>query len=206
MNNISPLGLGFAAWVTVGAVLLGALHWWHQRPVVHGPGMVAPNEPSQSSIDAESMRHKGYTITRLAEFAIDARVLAVEHYWLDSVADLSPVDLALGWGPMSDESTLAYMDIDQGGRWYTWRIEAPSRIPRETVVKHSANMHIVPASTWVERQLDSLREGQVVSIRGYLIKAEKATMRPWVSSLTRDDAGDGACEIVWVEQLETLAG
>ena len=26
----------------------------------------------------------------------------------------------------------------------------------------------------------------------------------WVSSRTRDDTGDGACEVIWVEQLQIL--
>lgn len=201
MIKLKPL-LSFAV---LSLLLYGAYDWWRLRPVSYGPGVVAPASPRQSPArDASSFVHKGFTITPLAEFSVEARVLSRENYRFDPTSELSPIDLALGWGPMSDETVLADLDIEQSGRWFTWRA-AQLPLPRQLIEHNAANMHIVPAGRRVERQLSKLRPGEVVRLQGYLIKAEKPGLNPWVSSLSRYDTGAGACEIVWVESLRTLS-
>jgi hypothetical protein len=49
-----------------------------------------------------------------------------------------------------------------------------------------------------------VRAGSLVRFSGYLVKVEAPDGWAWVSSLTRDDTGAGACELVWVDDLETL--
>ena len=44
-------------------------------------------------------------------------------------------------------------------------------------------------------------EGDVVSLDGMLVEADKANGWRWRSSLTRDDTGNGACELVYVQSL-----
>jgi hypothetical protein len=111
------------------------------------------------------------------------------------------VDLALGWGPMSDESALERIDISQSGRFYFWHVkEFP--IPRRDIEIHSANMHMIPATAEVERRLLRVRPGQVVALTGYLVEVRGSDGFRWRSSLTREDTGNGACELVWVEKLD----
>ena len=62
-------------------------------------------------------------------------------------------------------------------------------------------MHMVPASADVERALKSIVPGQQVTFSGYLIEARAADGWHWRSSLTREDTGAGACELVWVERI-----
>ncbi len=184
------------------AILLGAVHWWQQRPISHGPGVTAPNVPRQTEpVNPTPFVHRASTITPLAEYQLDARVLGVEPYRLDSGAALSPMDLALGWGPMSDESVLDQLTINQSARWFTWYANGPLPIPRGEIERHAANVHIVPANDRVEQRLAGLRVGQVIRLEGQLIKAERPGYRPWVSSLSRDDTGSGACELMWVERV-----
>ena len=64
-------------------------------------------------------------------------------------------------------------------------------------------MHMVPASREVERALKSVRPGQEVALSGYLIEARAPDGWRWRSSLTREDTGAGACELVWVERIVT---
>ena len=62
-----------------------------------------PEEPVQRQVYTSRLRERnGYQIALLASFDIRARVIAVESYRFDRGAALSPVDLALGWGPMSN--------------------------------------------------------------------------------------------------------
>ena len=73
---------------------------------VAATGQVAPREPLQVELqDPMPMNprsHEGYEILPLATYDIEARVLSVETYSWDQGAELAPIDLALGWGPMSD--------------------------------------------------------------------------------------------------------
>ena len=81
----------------------------------------------------------------LAAFVVEARVLGRENYRFDAGAELAPVDLALGWRPMSDSAVLAEIAIHQRNRFYYW-FTATFPIPRRDIEIHSANMHLIPAS------------------------------------------------------------
>ncbi len=107
-----------------------------------------------------------YQITKKARFEIHARVLSTEQYYLSREADLSPIDLALGWGVMSDQSLLEQIDISQSSRWYRWRYEGSLPVSDQQIISSSGNMHMIPASTSVERSLMKLREGDVVALQG----------------------------------------
>jgi hypothetical protein len=42
----------------------------------------------------------------------------------------------------------------------------------------------------------------VVALTGYLVEVRGPDGFRWRSSLTREDTGNGACELVWVEKLD----
>jgi hypothetical protein len=63
-------------------------------------------------------------------------------------------------------------------------------------------MHMVPADDALESRLKRLRPGQVVHVRGWLVDIRGPGGFAWSTSLRRDDTGDGACEIVFVEALD----
>jgi len=50
--------------------------------------------------------------------------------------------------------------------------------------------------------IDRVRAGDLVHIRGYLVNAHMPDGGEWRTSTTRSDSGAGACELVWVEDLE----
>lgn len=175
-------------------------YWLGQRPVEVPPGQIAPHDPVQRDIaQGERFAHNGYTLTPLAEFSLEARVLSSERYRVGREAELSPVDLALGWGPMSDSTVLEHVQIRQSGRFYYWRVEE-FPIPRREIETNSANMHMIPADDVVADVLKSARQGQVVALRGYLVRADAGDGWRWISSTTRNDTGNGACELIYVEE------
>ena len=196
MNSIRPLLLAIAALVAV-------LAWEHaHRPVAHAPGVIAPDIPLQQALPGPpaALRKGDIAITPLATFAITARVLSRADYHWDTSAAISPVDLALGWGRMSDTAVLEKIDISQSGRFYFWRVrEFP--IPQQEIIESSANMHLVPADPGVAYEIDRAKQGDIVTFSGYLIEARWPNGGVWRSSLTRSDSGPGACELVWVENF-----
>jgi hypothetical protein len=194
-------------WILLCLVLVG---WWLSPPIhsahARAPGVLAPDTPEQRDIDHGTPFPDGdFTITPLADFALTARVLSRADYRFDHAAALSPTDLAFGWGQMSDSGVLARLDISQSNRWYYyhWSTDSPP-IPKDEIVRSSANMHMIPADDEVRRALRSVREGDIVHLEGQLIEARGKDGSVWRSSMTRDDTGDGACEVVYVRKLVVM--
>jgi hypothetical protein len=170
----------------------------------HPDGMLAPYVPQQYELSepVKPFKHAGFQVTPVARFDIQARVLGREIYRNDSVAQLSPVDLALGWGPMSDSNVLKDIRTSQGNRFFYWSTDR-FPVPREVIETSSTNTHLIPATPEIEAQLKSVEVGDVVHFRGMLVNAYRASdRRSWKTSLRRDDTGDGACEIVYVTAVE----
>ena len=146
------------------------------------------------------IRKGDYSIFPMASFFIEAKVLSRKRYRWGKASKLCPVDLAMGWGAMSDQSVVDQIDVSQSGRWYRWSSKQPP-IPVREIQTHSANMHIIPADDAVEKTLKSVREGQVVFIRGFLVRVTGKNGWKWKSSMSREDTGDGACEIIYAKEL-----
>lgn len=160
----------------------------------------------QESADATfaPLRKGDYAINPLARFSLSARVLSRADYSWDTEAALAPIDLALGWGRMSDSAVLDKIDISQSGRFYFWRV-GKFPIPEREIIESSANMHLIPADSGVERQIKRTRSGDVVHFSGYLVNASMPGGGDWHTSTTRSDSGGGACELIWVEQFSIEA-
>jgi hypothetical protein len=194
-----------AKWAVV--VLLGAaLAWlfWPERRVSLPPGPLAPAEPVQQDLTAGPAFTRGdYLIGALARFELTAKVLAKERYRTGRESDLSPIDLALGWGPMSDQAVVDRIEISQGSRWYEWQSDDPPVSPEE-VARHSANVHIIPDNDAVLAVIKRTRVGEIIRLSGQLVEVQADDGWRWRSSLTRDDTGAGSCELFWVQSAERV--
>ena len=170
-----------------------------------GPGVMAPAEPQQQMLQTPiTQQVDAYQLTELASFKITAKVLAKKNYSFDRGAQLSPTDLALGWGRMSDETVLEQIKISQSGRFYFWRVAA-FPIPQREIETHSANMHVIPENISVKHALGKVRPGDIVEMSGSLVNVLSTDNQwRWRSSLTRDDTGGGACELIWVKSLRIV--
>jgi len=194
---------------TVALVLIIALVWFvflHNPAVEFGPGVFAPDAPLQIELAvSQPFQFKDYELTPLARFQIKAKVLSKKNYRWDREAELSPVDLALGWGRMSDEAILDDIDISQSNRWYHWWTDT-FPIPREEIETHSGNMHLIPKNETVKSAIKRARRGQIVELSGYLVRVEAKDGWQWGSSLSRSDTGSRSCELIWVERFTTDKG
>ena len=183
----------------------GALSHWRHRAVTQPPGVLAPDAPQQDDLgaDAPVLQQGNTTLTTRAHFVVTARVLSRADYSWGADAKLIPEDLALGWGRMSDSAVLASIKISQSDRFYYWHVEQ-FLIPRREIETSSANMHMIPADAGVKRELEQVRPGEVVHFEGFLVDASRADGWHWKTSMTRDDVGAGACELVYVENISIV--
>jgi len=183
-------------------VVWGGWNWYIGRPVRCPDGILAPAEPRQGDVASVVQSRIGrWTLTPRATYQITARILGVERYHVDFLAPLVPEDLALGWGPLSDNRILKGMDISQSNRFYFWRSTPDTPVSKEDIISHSANTHVIPESPLIARQLSHLRPGQVVTLSGLLVDGKRDD-GAWIrTSLSRNDTGAGACEVLLVQDL-----
>lgn len=189
----------------VAASLWQGWSQWQLRAVHPDDGILAPADPLQTDVEAaDTIVYGRWTLTPRARYDITARILSREDYHFDDLASLIPEDLALGWGAMSDNRVLRDFEISQSARFYYWQPIAPLPIPREDVIEHSANTHVIPADAGVRRELARLRVGEVVHLTGELVDGVRDDGRWFHTSLTRKDTGPGACEVMLVDTVEIL--
>ncbi len=193
----------FCVCLLLAAIAYG--YWSGQRPLTYPPGVLIPSDPEQSpETGARPIEYHNFQLKPLAHFTVEARVLHRKVYRYDRQASLVPVDLALGWGPMSDQSVLDRLSISQSMRCYWYEYQLPPPIAPDQIVSHSTNLHVIPANDEVARHCRVLRTGALVHLSGELVEARGAELGTWRSSLSRTDTGNGACELMWVTEVTEL--
>lgn len=209
--------------LALAGLLLGTLGWWFSpysprtpdAPAQAAgtdpscplpPGVVSGDIPLQTGVPREvgPFRLEAGALTPLAGFRIEARVLRREDYSIGREAAFSPTDLALGWNRMREDEVLARLDISQSSRWYRYRWQGSPPLPPREIVRSSANMHMIPSTPAVARALRGVRRDDTVRIDGWLVQVDAPDGWRWRSSLTRDDSGNGACELVYVCALQVV--
>jgi hypothetical protein len=189
------------------ALLVIALFWMFPANLTrYPPGVLVADEPDQTATtDAKTWQVKDYTIKALAGYRIRARVLMTERYFLGREADLSPLDVTVGWRRMSDQRILEELSMYRQRRAFCYRPKGSAwPIPSDEINSHSANMHLIPADDQMLHRLRSIGEGDIIELRGYLVEVTAPDGWHWRSSLSRTDSGDGACELMWVTEQATL--
>ena len=155
-------------------------------------------------INSDVSTFKSYKMMKLSTFEGEFRVLSREDYHTGREAEISPTDLALGWGAMADPQVYKQLSIRQSNRWYYWRYENEPPIPRREIETHSANMHIIPANKAVAQKLSKVDDNDLINLKGQLVEVSANDGWVWRSSLSREDTGNGACELFLVESIQIL--
>lgn len=192
----------------VAFLIAAALAWFLLRPDPKADWKGMPAAPQPVQVDAgvpPAFQKDDYTITPLARYSVTAVVLARERYRNDREADLSPVDLALGWGPMSLSGVLNELRISQSGRWYEYRWAGEAPLEPAQIALNSANTHCLPADAEVRKLLLAVKRHELVTLEGYLVEVAGPNGFRWRSSLTRGDTGARSCEVFWVTSVARRA-
>lgn len=189
--------------VTLLVLVVALYQFWSNREVKHAPGITVHDAPEQVALPENHapIPFIGATVVPLADYRIAARVLAKERYWLGQSAKFLPYDIAVGWKEMSDSKVLDNLKISQADRFYFYRWDSAVQLDPELMAKTSANMHLIAANSSVAAKIKDLRQGQIVSLAGQLVRIVFKDGSEIKSSLSRDDTGPGACEVMWVTSI-----
>lgn len=189
----------------VGLMLASGAVWswmWPARLEAVGP---YPH-PVQQRVDTDITlaAPPGYHIVPTDSYDIQALVLSRARYRWDREADLSPVDLLLGWGPATMEPLVDQVKWSQSGRWGYWSWSGGVSIDQRELERNVANVHIIPNPDDAALLSDilAIRRGDSVLLRGYLVQVTGEDGYRWNSSRSRTDNGDGSCEVLYVTSME----
>jgi len=183
-------GCGFA--LPAASVPAGRAVDWRAEPV---------QEATERTLFVLPTRRGDVQVRPRAAFDVSAVVAAAEPYSFDDGAFLSPVDLVLTWGELPAAPYRDRVSYYQLTRYYFWRTR-DAGLDLRYIATHSANMHMIPSTRNLVRALAHVGSGDRVRVRGLLVDVEAADGFRWQTSLSRDDTGPGACELVWVEELQ----
>lgn len=198
MNKNTAIKAGLIASTFALALLL-----WPETKVRQPNGVLVKEPPQQRETSKQPFFHKGYTITPLYDYELKARILGKNRFYMFQWADLSPIDLALGWDLMSSNHYLNQMKITQSRRWY-WVKPKNASIREKTVFHNSANVHIIPANKQLEKLILSFPLQQLITLKGHLVRVDDVKKNKWwISSTSRTDRGDGSCEVFYVTDAYT---
>jgi len=142
-------------------------------------------------------------ITHVEPYELEATVLAVKWYWFGKEKVVSPVDLALAWGPLNRPDILDDLDVHHTNRYYHWYMdpEAVRKLGKRTVINNTANVHIIPDNFLIQEHLKDVKPGDRLGLVGYLVDVRAPEIGTWKTSRTRTDSGAGACEIFLVQNV-----
>ena len=168
-------------------------------------------DPMQEEPEQEVPMHLSqggweFTLTPLASYRLSGVVLSTENYYSGWNALLSPCDVAMAWGDLTQGELWEKLSWSQGGRWYYWEFGSDFPHENDFVSRYSCNAHIIPASENLKRAARGLSEGDLAELTGELVKVEgrKGDQTVWwTSSLSRKDTGDGSCEVLYLRKLRT---
>lgn len=180
--------------------------WWSSRPIRHAPGVLVANPPVQEDQPPQELGEiNDFHLTAFARYTLRGRVLGWKRYHGGIQARLVPVDVAVGWGRMSDQVVLDQLVLTMGNRFFFYEWQGQPPLAQDEIMRSAANNHVVAASDEVARAVDRLHVGQLVEMRGWLVDATGPDGFRWRSSRRRDDTGNGACELFLVEQVAPFA-
>ena len=146
-----------------------------------------------------------YTIHPQAEYQVGAVVRSKRRYRSDSMARISPYDFALLWGVLADKHFYQQISISQGGRRYFFQPKRNSQLSIDWIYLNSSNHHLIPANDNIKRALRKVRKNDRIEMTGYLVNVHaniRGRTHTWNTSLTRDDRGDGSCEILFIRKIK----
>lgn len=174
-----------------------------QDPVQAKAGLPDPFDVTRKGV--------AYTVTPLFSYELWGMVVSYHH--ANSFADISHEawndylnvkDICVLWG--KNLETAVYSRMTFKNRDFTCFYRYPDE---ETGLIFSedclSNNHLLPADTIVAGTIMSARKGDQIHLKGWLVNyGIQDSPEKRLTSTTRKDRGNGACETVFVEEFEIL--
>lgn len=183
------------------------------------PAQILPSlfdEPVQTSGGVPAsfeVARKGYTYEIMPVFAYELHGLVVSYHDAASFIDIAHEvwkdyinikDICVIWG--RNLETDAFRRMIFRNRDFTCYYGSRDPDAMELFSgSHISNNHLVTTDPRLIRTIKSVRRGDQVRLRGYLANyRHRGAAMGRVTSTSRADTGDNACETIWVDEFTVL--
>lgn len=187
-------------------LLLGMMFVFFQAvdDTINSEEIYVHEEPIQVPTIKESFNIENFSIKPLYDYEISGVILKIKKEKNRKESNLSQYDIVLGWKELSKPENYKNIDLTLRYKYFSWKNN--SSISDGIVNKNISNNHIIPSDSMIIRQLSELKEGQIVSFKGNLVRATDIYDRSWGwrSSSSRTDKGDGSSELFYVNYIEVI--
>lgn len=143
---------------------------------------------------------KNQRVTVLAPYSGNFRILGFKDYQNDPESKFSPIDFAVSEGLLASKYYYPLIGVKQDNRFLTWSMK-PLPLPPKKAMELVSNIHIIPANEAIAKELKHIKKGDLVQLAGDLVEVDDNGWT-WRSSLSRDDVGEGACELLRVRSIK----
>lgn len=202
--------LGFVALALAGLGLL-AFKNKGQLPAPAEIDRALLAEPRQEPTDREPFEftHEGHAVKVRPVAEYELWGLVVSHNNIRSIADIyhdsssvDTKDLCVVWGSNLQRGELGRVEF-QSGPW-TCYFRYPQGV--RFVATEASNNHMVTDSEALRAALEDVRVGDQIHVKGALVDYQLEDWRDFWrrSSRVRTDGGNGACEVLYFEELDVL--
>ena len=143
-----------------------------------------------------------YEITGLTVTRNDIGAFADIYHTLNSV---DVVDVCLVWGANTSEDV--YRNVEFWSEPFSCWVRPKNEIgANEFAMDQLSNTHILAKDEAMAENLNTIRVGDQIRLRGKLVNYHPAGASEMLrkSSLVRTDTGNGACEVMYVEEFKVL--
>ena len=173
-------------------------------------------EPLQSTVAAPAFgAHAGkvdYRIAPVADYDITGLVVSRHDAdawwdWIHAASNdhLNVVDLCMIWGANAADGAYEKMKFSSG-QFVCYVSSKDSDAWQPQYLRALSNNHLLTENPVIARQLRQVRVGDQIRLRGQLVSYSHDAGFAFTrgTSITREDTGNGACETVFVRDLELL--
>ena len=196
----------------VVAALTLALSWYFKGRLPEGDAVSprclgAPLQtPTARKINLHKINGYEYMVEPQAEYDISACVVSTNAHWRAMFGVLGEAtdtpDVGVVWGENLVSGDINKVDFWSGDFTLFWQYGPGVRF----YANAGGNVHVLAATPEVYDIATGLRRGDQIRLRGCLVNYYRTDWGAhWrKSSLTRDDVGPTACEVMFVEQIEII--
>jgi len=209
-----------ARFLMIGGLLVAIVGWW-MKDVLPDPAKLQLEEleePLQKSVRKPPMdtRVNGvdYRIQPRYAYELNAIVVSLHHSdtWWDyahkaSSDHVNIMDLCVAWGDTVRSG--AYRDASfSNNQWECHWSYSSERAMKQFNNAQVSNNHIVTDDPSVAKAMRKIQIGDQIRLRGYLVDyttfKDGRPLGTRVSSETRTDSGNGACEVLYIDGFDSV--
>ena len=153
-----------------------------------------------------------YTIEPMAEYEISGLIVSqltngdfLDYFHDDWKDYLNTKDICVIWG--ENAQTDNYQEMKFRTKSWTCEYWYPNReVGSRFKPNQFSNNHLLTSSSRINQEIKKAKRGDQIRISGFLARYSHSNGEfKRGTSLTREDRGNGACEVIWVTNFEILA-